>query len=121
MSVAVMPFSLSWRALAASASSPCAAVRPCVRWRLRGKNHATAVGAFGHRFGLPYVASHRAVDHSDMALLKRQALAMLGAGGGLLAMGYALRGIIGVAGLNRLSNRVATPTAPDSAVRPAWT
>ncbi len=48
-------------------------------------------------------------------------LAMLGAGGGILAMGYALRGIIGAPRLNPLSNRVANATAPDSAVRPAWT
>jgi hypothetical protein len=52
--------------------------------------------------------SHAAVDHSDMApLTRRQVLAMLGAGGGLLAMGYALRGIIGAPGLNPLSNGVA--------------
>ena len=48
-----------------------------------------------------------------MALLtRRQVLAMLGAGGGLLAMGYALRGIIGVPGLNPLSNMVAHADGP---------
>jgi len=57
--------------------------------------------------------SHAAVDHSDMApLTRRQMLAMLGAGGGLLAMGYALRGIIGAPRLNPLSNRVAHADGP---------
>ena len=42
--------------------------------------------------------SHAAVDHSDMApLTRRQVLAMLGAGGGLIAVGYAVRGIVGMA------------------------
>ena len=45
-------------------------------------------------------------------LTRRQVLAMLGAGGGLLAMGYALRGIIGAPGLNPLSNRVAHADGP---------
>ena len=45
-------------------------------------------------------------------LTRRQVLAMLGAGGGLLAMGYALRGIIGAPGLNPLSNGVAHADGP---------
>ena len=57
--------------------------------------------------------SHGAVDHSDMApLTRRQVLAMLGAGGGLLALGYTLRGIIGAPWLNPLSNRVAHADGP---------
>ena len=74
--------------------------------------------------------SHAAVDPSDMApLTRRQVLAMLGAGGGLLAMGYALRGIIGAPRLNPLSNRVAHADGPgfggatsmDMSMYPAWT
>ena len=62
---------------------------------------------------LPMSPSHGAVDHSDMAPLnRRQVLAMLGAGGGLLAVGYALRGIIGAPGLHPLSNRVAHADGP---------
>ena len=57
--------------------------------------------------------SHAAGDHSDMApLTRRQVLAMLGAGGGLLVMGYALRGIIGGPRLNPLSNGVAHADGP---------
>src|SRR5262245_66136502 len=56
---------------------------------------------------------HAAVDHSDMApLARRQVLAMLGAGGGLLVMGYALRGIIGATRPNALPNRVAQADGP---------
>src|SRR5262245_59922750 len=56
---------------------------------------------------------HAAVDHSDMApLTRRQVLAMLGTGGGLLVMGYALRGIVGAPGLNPLSNTVAHADGP---------
>src|SRR6478672_2439654 len=52
--------------------------------------------------------SHAAVDHSDMATLtRRQVLAMLGAGGGLLAVGYALRGIVVGAWLEPMSSGVA--------------
>jgi hypothetical protein len=41
---------------------------------------------------LPVLASHAAVDHSEMATLsRRQVLAMLSACGGLLGLGYALR------------------------------
>ena len=66
--------------------------------------------------------SHAAVDHSDMApLTRRQVLAMLGAGGGLLALGYALRGIVGDAWLNPMSSGVAHADDPDSAARRAWT
>jgi hypothetical protein len=55
-------------------------------------------------------------------LTRRQVLAMLGAGGGLLAMGYALRGIIGRTWAEPAVEWVAhADTAPDSAVRPAWT
>ena len=53
-------------------------------------------------------------------LARRKVLALLGAGGGLFAVGYALRGIIGAPRLNPLSNWVAHADAPDSAVRPAW-
>ena len=57
-----------------------------------------ADGDLGHRLGPSYVAEPRGADHSDMArLTRRQVLAMLGAGGGLVAMGYAVRGIVGMA------------------------
>ena len=50
------------------------------------------------------------------ALTTRQVLAMLGAGGGLLAMGYALRGIVGDPRLNPTCLMGSpTPTVPDSA------
>ena len=61
----------------------------------------------------PMLASHAAVDHSEMATLsRRQVLAMLGAGGGLLGLGYALRSIIGEPRLNPLSNWVAHADGP---------
>ena len=59
------------------------------------------------------LASHAAVDHSEMATLsRRQVLATLGACGGLLGLGYALRGIIGEPRLNPPSNWVAHADGP---------
>jgi hypothetical protein len=49
------------------------------------------------RHSWPYLVSpsHAAVDYSDMATLtRRRLLAMLGAGGGLLGLGYVLRSIV---------------------------
>ena len=63
----------------------------------------------------------RGEDFDMATLARRKVLALLGAGGGLFAVGYALRGIIGAPRLNPLSNWVAHADAPDSAVRPAWT
>ena len=52
--------------------------------------------------------SHAAVDYSDMATLtRRRLLAMLGAGGGLLGLGYALRSIVSEAWLNPMSSGIA--------------
>jgi hypothetical protein len=52
-------------------------------------------------------------DNSDMAALnRRQVVAMLGTAGGLLGLGYALRGIIGEPRLSPLSNWLAHADGP---------
>ena len=53
------------------------------------------------------------MDHSDMApLTRRQLLAMLGVGGGLLGLGYALRSVVSDAWLNPMSSGIANALGP---------
>jgi hypothetical protein len=45
-------------------------------------------------------------------LSRRTVLTMLGAGGGLLGLGYAARSLMGELGLSPLSNGIPTPRHP---------
>ena len=65
---------------------------------------------------------HAAVDYSEKGTLsRRQVLAMLGACGGLLGLGYALASIIGEPRLNSIVNWVTHADGPAFGGATAWT